>query len=330
MKTILKGAIFKNNILVKTFKKDFKSADFDEKVIPVNNQKEEGSFKEIRLDGILLTIRDFKMQPYEISVSHNFPFFKLQFEIEGSSLYTPNHPNGQAVYIPGGHYNLFYIPEVNGVLSYQTHYRKTLEIQFTEKHIKKIIGDDFKHSLKKFGDAIRKKETFLMWEKSKPISQKLQDSINEIIDCNYSESLKKAFLEVKINAILITLLAQTNETNYQKTKAALLNEEQHKLIEVEQYISANLNEPLPIQELAKMAGMNATKLKKQFKLSFGSPIFKYISNARMKTARTMILEKGYTVAEAAYEVGYKYPQHFTVAFKKTYGYLPSTLTKEND
>ncbi|WP_103192391.1 helix-turn-helix domain-containing protein [Formosa algae] len=36
-------------------------------------------------------------------------------------------------------------------------------------------------------------------------------------------------------------------------------------------------------------------------------------------------EQGYTIAETAYEIGYKNPQHFTAAFKKKYNYLPSKL-----
>ena len=48
----------------------------------------------------------------------------------------------------------------------------------------------------------------------------------------------------------------------------------------------------------------------------------------MEKAKTLILNENYTVAEASYKVGYKNPQHFTVAFKKMYGYLPSELIKE--
>ena len=216
MKTVLKSPIFENNILVKTFRKDFENIEFKEHVIEVDNENESGIHREINLDGILLVMRDLKTKNYEIIVSHDFPLFKLQFEIEGSSLYTPFKIPGNTVYIPNGHYNLFYLPVVNGTLSYKTNRRKTVEILFTEKYIKKIIGADFKKHLLCFGNAINEKTPFLMWKESKPITTELQNCIQEIINCNYPGNLKKAYLEAKINELLIVLLAKTNQENYQK------------------------------------------------------------------------------------------------------------------
>lgn len=325
MKTVLKSPIFENNILVKTFRKDFESVEFKEHLIEVHNENENGIHKEINLDGILLVIRDLKIKYYEIIVSNDFPLFKLQFEIEGSSLYTPFKNPENTVYIPGGHYNLFYLPAVNGMLSYKTNKRKTVEILFTEKYIKKIIGADFKKHLLCFGNAISKKTPFLMWKESKPITAELQNNIQEIINCNFSGTLKKAYLEAKINELLIVLLAKTNQDNYQKENIKILENEYHSILKVEQFIVKNLNKTLCISELALIAGMNTSKLKQKFKIVFGTTVFKHITKLRMEKAKKLILENDYTISEAANEVGYKHAQHFTVAFKKLYGFLPSNL-----
>lgn len=326
METILKSPIFKNNVLVKTFKKDFESADFKEYVVEVNNESEYGTLREFNLNGLLLTLRDLKTTDCDIVVSHDFPLFKLQFEIEGSSLYTPFDTSEESVYIPGGHYNLFYLPVVNGTLSYKTNNRKTVEILFTENHIKKIIGIDFKESLSDFGKALNEKKSFLMWNKSKHITTELQNRIQEIINCNYSGSLKKAYLETKINELLIILLAKTSETNYQNIQVKLPKNDYQNILKVERFITKNLNTTLCIPDLALIAGMNTSKLKQEFKIVFGTTIFKHITKLRMEMAKKLILESSYTVAEAATEVGYKHPHHFTVAFKKLYAYLPSQLS----
>ncbi|WP_234859251.1 helix-turn-helix domain-containing protein [Aquimarina aquimarini] len=42
----------------------------------------------------------------------------------------------------------------------------------------------------------------------------------------------------------------------------------------------------------------------------------------------MLIEEELTIAEISYAVGYKNPQHFTAAFKRKFGYLPSNLKKE--
>ena len=74
-----------------------------------------------------------------------------------------------------------------------------------------------------------------------------------------------------------------------------------------------------------MAGFNATKLKRDFKKVYGTTVYKYITGLRMEEAKKRIVEDHISIAQAAYEVGYSNPQHFTAAFKRTMGYLPSLL-----
>jgi AraC-like DNA-binding protein len=41
----------------------------------------------------------------------------------------------------------------------------------------------------------------------------------------------------------------------------------------------------------------------------------------------LLLKEGKPVREVAFEVGYKNAHHFTTAFKKKFGYLPSKINK---
>ncbi|TYQ00055.1 AraC-like DNA-binding protein [Tenacibaculum adriaticum] len=327
MKTVLKSSIFKDKILVKYFNQDFEVDSFKENTIKLNNSGEIGTVREIQLNGIRIVHRNIKTSNYKINVSHDFPFFKLQFEIEGSSHYKPFNKSGVEVYIPGGYYNLFYLPEVNGELTYKTNYRKTLEILFTENYIKKIIGDDYKKDLKKFGNSIHEKRDFLMWKKSQPITDELNVHIEEIINCEYSENLKRAYLQAKINELLIFLLEKTNESHLENRNEELTKEDYNNILKVEHYIKSNLEKSLTIPKLAIIAGINTSKLKHDFKIVFSITIFKFITKLRMEKAKKLIIDGDYTVSEAAYKVGYKHSQHFTVAFKKLYGYLPSKMIK---
>ncbi|QXP59935.1 helix-turn-helix domain-containing protein [Olleya sp. HaHaR_3_96] len=325
MKTILKSSIFENNVLVKTFEKDFKTSGFTEKTIAIDYKSVKGTVTEMSINGLRVLVRDVNTEDYNVDVHHDFPFFKLQFEIEGSSLYKPLDKNCPEVYIPNNHYNLFYLPKVHGTLSYKKGHRKTLEILFTENYLKTIIGKNFKQILHRFGTAISSQIAFFMWQKSQPITTDLQNHIDEIIFCNYPKDLKKPYLEAKIKQLLILLLAQTNEDINKNARYNLSEIDYNAVLKVEDYINTHLKASLTIPELAVIAGMNTTKLKQSFKLIFSTTIFKYISCLRMEEAKQLILEEKFTIAEAAYHVGYKHPQHFTVAFKKIYGYVPSHL-----
>lgn len=328
MKTTLKSNIFSNKKVIKTFTRDFATTDLKEEVVTINENGISGIVREIQLDGIYLVMRDIiASNPYEVQVSHDFPLFKLHFEIEGSNQYSPTNCLSTSVYIPKGHYNLFYLPRVDGVLSFKTKQRKTLEIQFTEAYIKKIIGNNFRDLLLSFGEAIKNEQPFILWKNSKPITSELQDNIDEIISCKYIGNIKKAYLEAKVAELLVILLAKTNDEKYNESNIELPKADYEKILEVESYIRMNLKNSLTISELASIAGLNTSKLKRGFKIVFSMTVFKYITDLRMKKAKKLITKYQYNITQASYEVGYKNPQHFTIAFKKIYGYLPSRLNK---
>ncbi len=54
-------------------------------------------------------------------------------------------------------------------------------------------------------------------------------------------------------------------------------------------------------------------------------VFGHLADLRMEKARQMLGTSRYTVSEVAHEVGYKNAHHFTAAFKKKFGHLPSKM-----
>ncbi|WP_404850097.1 helix-turn-helix transcriptional regulator, partial [Elizabethkingia anophelis] len=56
---------------------------------------------------------------------------------------------------------------------------------------------------------------------------------------------------------------------------------------------------------------------------FNTTIFKFIHDKKMEQARQLLEAKFVNIKEIAYMLGYSQPQHFTSAFKKKYGILPS-------
>ena len=53
-----------------------------------------------------------------------------------------------------------------------------------------------------------------------------------------------------------------------------------RLEKVKDILANNLDNPPSLTELSKAIGLNATKLKKEFKEVFGVPVFKYLQNER--------------------------------------------------
>ena len=326
MKTEVKGKPFENGKLTIEYNQDFASDHLEESVLLVDRNGLKGQVTHIQLNEVILDMREVAVnEKYDVEVKHDFPFIKMHFEIEGSNRYTPNpSTSGIPIHIPGGHYNFFYMPEVDGVLTFDTKKRKTLEIQFTDAYIKRVLGSDMKDTSAAFMEALKNKQPFVMWENSAPITVELQEYIDEISNCHFEGNIKKVFLEAKVMELLVVLQAKLKQKD-EGDENQLSKKEFETMLEVGTYIEKNLDQPLTIAELATTFGTNTSKLKRHFKAVFNTTIFKYMTDVRMKHAKSLIKTRDTSISEVACKVGYKNSQHFTVAFKKTYGYLPSNL-----
>lgn len=126
---------------------------------------------------------------------------------------------------------------------------------------------------------------------------------------------KKLFIEQQIYTCLQLYFSNSN----------LLEQQPAYVLEAQKLIEANFHQPLSIKMLARMVGVNDFKLKTDFKKYSGYTIFGYVQKIRMELAYALISKAQTPIHEVADRVGYKNPQHFTVAFKKYYKVLPSNL-----
>ena len=87
------------------------------------------------------------------------------------------------------------------------------------------------------------------------------------------------------------------------------------------------DESFSITGLARMAGINHLKLKNGFKDLFHHTVFGYLGEVRMQEAKRLLLDEKMDIHEVAEMMGYKYPHHFTAAFKKKFGVAPRDLKR---
>ena len=92
--------------------------------------------------------------------------------------------------------------------------------------------------------------------------------------------------------------------------------------EARDHLAQHYASPPTIPQLARMVGMNQTKLKAGFKQTFQQTIYAYILQRRMEATAQLLAEREFSVAEIAYRVGYEYPANFSCAFKRYYGCSP--------
>lgn len=261
----------------------------------------------------------------DICVTSDEHLIKIHFSLEGTYNYQPLNHIQYLVQIPENHCNMFYYPATEGKEIFYTENSKAFEIYAKPSVLKKLLGTDYTRSLSKLEEAISNSNTYLHWDKSKFIPPHIRHRIIDIVQCPYKGEVRKQYIESTLTVLLIDYLIGRQSLKSKENSTKLPNSDYLALVKVESYIRKNLKKQLRIIDLAELAGFNATKLKKEFKKVYGITIFKHITSLRMERAIKLITEVGLPVSEAAHEVGFSHPQHFTTAFKRTMGYLPSQL-----
>lgn len=77
-----------------------------------------------------------------------------------------------------------------------------------------------------------------------------------------------------------------------------------------------------IDELARLAGMNRTKLRSLFKRLCGTTMVNFRTDMMMRTADAMLRESDLPVAEISFQLGYSEPSSFNTAYRRFFGHPP--------
>lgn len=96
-----------------------------------------------------------------------------------------------------------------------------------------------------------------------------------------------------------------------------------KLRRVQEMLIHHPDTVVSLKNLAREMAMNEFKLKDGFKRLFGTPVFKFLFEERMKKARHLLSETDKPIGEIAVLVGYKNVASFSAAYRKRFGYPPS-------
>ncbi|MDO6801243.1 AraC family transcriptional regulator [Wenyingzhuangia sp. 1_MG-2023] len=326
MEICFKSSIFEKGELIKSFDKDFKSQEIDENTWFVNNGSVQGTIQDVQLNKMYIFYQNFKATTnnFDLVATHDFPLFKLHFEFDGDVAASFENNNKASFKVLKEQYNLFYFPASTVTYEYHEDQKKSLEIYFTESLLQNVMGLCFTGKSKNLQDSKLNQTVCGFFKEGMLMNEQVGGILKDVINCGFEGVMKKAFLEAKIIELLLISLTVTKEKVVEDDLSEL---DRENLKVVEKHIKTNLKGELTISELSLLAGMNTSKLKKCFKQLYGTTIFKYITSLRIEKAKELIQKEKFTISQASYEVGYKNPQHFTVAFKKKLGYLPSQLKK---
>lgn len=155
------------------------------------------------------------------------------------------------------------------------------------------------------------------------ITPAMRSPLEQIFHCPFQGRTKQMYLEGKCLELIALKLEQLKEIDKRTgTSCSLKPDDVDRIHHAKAILTANLDNPPSLMELARQVSLNDYKLKVGFRQVFGTTVFGYLHRHRMETARQRLGEQRMNVREVAQSVGYINQSRFAAAFRKQFGMNP--------
>jgi len=190
-----------------------------------------------------------------------------------------------------------------------------------------LMQFDFDFVAREFGAGAARAARFAcsgdagLWVR--PASAPVRALALQMAECPVGPALRQLYLAGK--ALELSALVLDEVLGEKAARPARLNPRLREQVHaVRDRLLASMQAPPSLGELARLSGLNPTKLTSAFRAEFGTSVFEYLQEHRLQLAHAMIASGEASVSVAAFRVGYS-PAHFSGLFRKRFGIAPSAL-----
>ncbi len=158
------------------------------------------------------------------------------------------------------------------------------------------------------------------------ISPQIQAVAAAVFQADAAGTLAHYFYRVKAGELIYWFLVELLKR--EAVPAYPLNyEDINRVYAIRNAIINNLDVLPRLAVLAKGANMSVTKMGRLFRQIFGDSIYNYYQKIRMQHAAALLREKGLSVSEVGYGLGFSNLSHFARLFEKLIGTKPKQYSK---
>jgi AraC-like DNA-binding protein len=166
------------------------------------------------------------------------------------------------------------------------------------------------------------------FSKTLPLCSRIRLVLESFLNHTYTDVRENIFINAQTQMLLLycmDCMLGEKEINTISCKFLANEEDREKIIKARDILLQHIGEPITIKELSRKIAMNECYLKKGFKELFGTTIFEFYQSQRMEHAKYLLYEKGSSVTDVSFMLGYSSISHFSTAFKKHTGLKPCEL-----
>ncbi len=260
--------------------------------------------------GELIPLGDFNIDygctAFSVHTAHSGPIVQREF-----------YPEADLIYKPG--YDLFrYADRTRSIPMVASDIEMSF-LRVNENTLGELMGADIAEQLlDKLGLTPPPVVKVL------PIPLHVSAPLRACISPTLTGSLKKLFAQAKT---LEYLCALSTHVCVQAVEAPQVNRRRKAVRELREYL-VQLEGKLPtLEELTVRYGISARWLNEAFEREYGQTIYAFITDHRLNEAHVALKEGNLPIKTIAARLGYSHANHFTIAFKKKFGYPPGSLRK---
>lgn len=160
-----------------------------------------------------------------------------------------------------------------------------------------------------------------------PLNSIFYNACHEIEKKDYGYGI---MLQADISMLLTHVLRKWREGGFDTDKAFSLITDEQNIDTIAEYIDSHIQEPLKVEELAKLCHMSYSHFAKTFREAYGQSCKKYIEFVRLFRAEDLLLFTNQDMSYISQETGFSDCSHFIKAFKEKYGMTPKQYRTKHE
>lgn len=276
-------------------------------------------------EGLRVVVCDCNFEEFHCEISPGKGWLEFHLKLSGQQCIKPE--NKEPIFIRGPSLLVWYPPDKKIIREWEgtDNKERSVSIFCRPEYIKKIIlagSTNLPRSISglvaAYDDEIKYSNVLL--------SSILMDLTASFFRIEYLKTLELVYSEAKTRETLCLIfhelahLEKAEPAKYRGTDV-------EKFQEAYEFLVIHFNPPPTISQLARMIGLNETKLKSGFKDIYGVTIHDLSNQKRMEYAMRILQNQRLPISVAAEMAGYKHQATFTTAFKNYFGIRPSDVKK---
>jgi AraC-like DNA-binding protein len=162
------------------------------------------------------------------------------------------------------------------------------------------------------------------FSRTQPLTAAMINAASALTASNYDGKLEQTYARVKVMELLCYAVEALTVPIGNGNRELRLRDRDVALLHcVRDELTCNFASPPSLTEMSRTIGLNRNKLTCGFKELFGTGVYEYCQQLRMRHARDLLREDRLSIARIAAEVGFQNQSSFSRAYKGFYGVAPS-------